>query len=126
MPLPTSEQLSQMSREQLVELAKLYLEFKAKLRAAGGSLMPASAVKAMTDVVDDKLMADIVKDMRHGRSAPSGLIPDESVSKPVVRGSGWQSSRPLEPPPGVKHVDQIAEHFAALDKLEMVRRFSGK
>jgi len=86
--------------------------------------MPASAVKSMTDVVDDKLMSDIVHDLRSGRAAPSGLIPDQ---KPIpdeksakVRGSGWVEPNPMGSVPGAKYVDQIADHFAALDREQTI------
>jgi len=81
----------------LVELAphmtldqqRALLDVVRKLKAAEGEGLPASATKAMTDVVDDKLMSEIVKDLGHGPGEP-GWIKRER-SEPVVRGSGWQS-----------------------------------
>ena len=43
-------------------------------------------MQAMIDCVSDKLMADIVKDLRSGVASPSGLLKGE----PIVKGSGWQ------------------------------------
>jgi|SRR5215471_19955823 hypothetical protein len=72
------------------ELRDKLLETIRKLKVAEAqSIVPQSAVQAMVDCVDDKLMADIVKDLRSGVPSPSGLLKAE----PIVRGSGWQ-----EPP----------------------------
>ena len=56
-----------------------------------GFSMPLSAVKAMCDVVPDRMMADIVREQKAGLSAPSGFgAPGPKGEKPVERGSGWQ------------------------------------
>jgi hypothetical protein len=126
MPLPTSEQLSKLSAEQLLGLWKLVREFRIKLAAAeGAGLMPASAVKAMTDVVDDEMMQAIVKEQRPGLSAPSGLIPDDPREPAVVGGTGWQKPVELGVPPGIKYVDQLCDVQDALDKAELKRRLGG-
>jgi hypothetical protein len=83
--------------------------------------LPLSAIDEMAKIVPDKLMAEIVGDNQKAKGvpAPSGLLPDEP--KPMVqRGSGWAKPTPLEPPSGVRYVDEIAQHFAALDKEQMI------
>jgi hypothetical protein len=121
MKLPSNEQLSKMSMEQLLGLWRLVREFRIKLaNAEGVGCMPASAVKAMTDVLDDRLMSDIVNDSRRGVPAPSGLAGPVEPRPLVERGSGWQKPTPLEPPSGVRYVDEIARSFAALDKEQMI------
>jgi len=120
MKLPTDEELSKLTPEALFELWKLVKVYQRKIAEAEGcGLMPASAVKAMTDVVDDRLMQDIVNDSRRGVSQPSGLL-DPQPAQPVAKGSGWLKPTPLEPPSGVKYVDQIAESFAARDRMEEI------
>jgi hypothetical protein len=119
--------IPQMSREQLVEVGKLYLELKAKLRAGEGlGLMPASAVKAMTDVVDDRLMSDIVNDSRRGVSAPSSLAGPVEPRPSVERGSGWQKPAELGLPPGTKWIDQLCDVQDAIDRRELERKLGGR
>src|SRR5215467_15472663 len=120
MPFLTDEQLSQMTPEQLTRLLALVRVYRRKIEEAERcGLMPASAVKAMTGVVDDRLMQDIVNDQRKGVSQPTGLL-DPQPAQPVAKGSGWLTPTPLEPPSGVKYVDQIAESFAARDRVEEI------
>src|SRR5215813_11267791 len=53
-----------------------------------GFRMPLSAVKAMCDVVPDRMMADIVREQKAGLSAPSGFgePPKPTPTKVVERG----------------------------------------
>ena len=113
--------LAAMSHEQLAKLLALIREAKAMF---GSGVMPHSAIKAMTDVVDDKLAREIVSDLRSGVGEPGGFLgPEKTV--PKERGSGWINPTPLTPPSGVEHCDRIAEHFAALDKRELEKRLKG-
>jgi hypothetical protein len=82
--------------------------------------MPQSAIDDLVKAVPDQLVRDIVQDMRHGRSEPSGLAGPEEKSAARVRGSGWQKPVELGSPPGIKYVDQIAESFAARDRVEEI------
>jgi hypothetical protein len=87
-----------------------------------GFRMPASAVKAMVDVVPD--MRGIAQEQKQV-SVPGGFgAPAKSGGEAAVRGSGWQDPGKLEPPSGIKHVDAIAQHFATLDKLETVKKIA--
>jgi hypothetical protein len=114
--------LAGMSREDLVKMWVLIQ--RAKAERSGSGCMPQSAIKAMTDVVDDKLAREIVSDLRSGVGEPGGFLgPEKTV--PKERGSGWINPTPLTPPSGVEHCDRIAEHFAALDKRELEKRLRG-
>ena len=86
-----------------------------------GFRMPASAVKAMVDVVPD--MRGIAQEQKQV-PAPGGFGTTAKPGKAVERGSGWQDPGKLEPPPGVKHVDAIAEHFDRLDRLETMKKIA--
>jgi hypothetical protein len=67
-----------------------------------GFRMPANAIKAMCDVVPDRMMADIVREQKAGLSAPSGFgAPGPKGEKPVERGSGW-----AEPPKAKDRSDE--------------------
>jgi hypothetical protein len=100
-----------------VNLARVLRELK---MGAGIGCMPASAVKAMTDVVDDRLLASIVQDSRRGVSPPSSLAGPVEPRPAPVKGSGWDKPRLLEPPSGVQLCDQIADHFAKIDREQMI------
>jgi hypothetical protein len=124
MPFLTDEQLAKLTPNQLAELLALVRVWKKKLAAAEGlGCMPPSAVKAMTDVVDDRQMQQIVQEHRHGRSEPSGL--SSPPSSPKERGSGWQNPTPLSNPPGVAICDQMMDVQDALDKRDLEKRLRG-
>src|SRR5262245_51302904 len=80
-----------------------------------GFRLPASAVRAMTEVVPD--FRGIAAEQRLGRSVP-GMLRSEPRGEPKVKGSGWVEPAPLKPPPGVAICDQIADKFADLDRIE--------
>src|SRR6266436_8203208 len=86
-----------------------------------GFRLPASAVKAMCDVVPD--FRGIAQEQKHGRSEPGFLKPTEAG--PVVRGTGWQNPVPLVVPPGIKYVDQLIDVQDAVDKRELEKRLRG-
>jgi len=67
-------------------------------------------------------MGDIVNDNRRGVSEPGWLPPKAGGA--VKRGTGWVDPGRLEPPPSVKHVDRIADHFAALDRSETIKKIA--
>ena len=120
MPLPSNEELSKLSLETLLKLWMLTQEYKRKMALGGVGCMPVSAVQALAEAVPDQLVKDIVADNRRGVPGPSGLLGPSTGGNPTVRGSGWQKPTPLEPPSGVRYCDQIADHFAALDKAEAI------
>jgi hypothetical protein len=113
--------LAAMSHQQLAKLLALIREAKAMF---GSGCMPQSAVKAMTDVVDDKLAREIVSDLRSGVGEPGGFLgPEKPRAK--ERGSGWQAPSPLESPPGVAICDQMMDVQDALDKRDLEKRLGG-
>jgi hypothetical protein len=114
--------LTAMSQEQLAKLLALIREAKAMF---GSGVMPQSAIRAMTDVVDDKLAREIGSDLRSGVGEPGGFLgPEKTVAK--ERGSGWQAPSPLESPPGVAICDQMMDVQDALDKRELEKRLGGR
>jgi len=95
-----------MDTETQMKLLALVKETRAKLAAVEGGGLPASAVSAMVEAVPDKLMADIVNDLRKGPGEPGWIKPERS--EPVIRGSGWQS------PP---KADDRTRQFAMFDQM---------
>jgi len=121
MPL-TKEQIQAidaMPYEEAAKLLALIRDFKARFLASANPL-PASALDEMVKIVPDKLMAEIVQDQRHGRATPSSLAGPVEPRGAPLKGSGWDKPRPLEPPSGVQLCDQIADHFAQLDREQMI------
>src|SRR5262249_32271677 len=88
MPLPTKEQLAQMTPEEVLGLWRIVREYRLKMMALGQ--MPVSAIEEMTKCVGDKLMADIVNDHRRSVPEPSSLAGPVEPQAPSVRGTGWQ------------------------------------
>src|SRR6516165_2842332 len=64
------------------------------------------------EAVDDRLMADIVADFRHGPASLPIASPE-----PHARGSGWVEPAPLRPYEGSRYVDAICDHFDQQDRL---------
>jgi hypothetical protein len=104
--------------QQTLGLYFLYKKFLALRNTPASGCMPNSAIDDLAKAVPDKLVAEIVGDHRKGRSDPGWLPPDKVEPKP--RGSGWLKPTPLEPPSGSRYVDQIAQHFAQIDKEQMI------
>ena len=78
-----------MDTETQMKLLALVREYKVKLATVEGGGMPASAVQAMADAIDDKTMRAIVEEQQHV-SVP-GWLPPSKPGESVQRGSGWQS-----------------------------------
>jgi hypothetical protein len=68
------------------------------------------------EAVDDRLMADIVADFRHGPASLPIASPE-----PHARGSGWVEPAPLRPYEGSRYVDAICDHFDQQDRLSAQR-----
>jgi hypothetical protein len=85
-----------------------------------GMRMPASAVRAMVDVVPD--FRGIAQEQKQGVAAPGGLpSPEPRAEKKEPRRA---VETPLEPPSGIQHVDAIAAHFDRLDRLETMKKIA--
>jgi len=113
------EKLPREAQEKLLALVRAVLAERAKL---GQGRMPQSSIDEITEAVDNKLMRDIVNDNRRGVSEPGWLPPKAGGA--VKRGTGWVDPGRLEPPPGVEHVDRIADHFAAVDRSETTKKIA--
>src|SRR5262245_51732380 len=112
--------LDGLGPEQLLELLVIVRRCKEALTNGGSlGLMPASAVQDLAKAVPDDLVQAIVHDHRHGPGEPGWLRPDAPTE--TVKSRGWQNGRPLAGSvPGIRHVDRIAEGFAARDKVEQI------
>jgi hypothetical protein len=111
------EMVEKLDKEGLEMLLALV---RAELRKGDGC-MPPEARNDLVGCVGDQLVRDIVNDQRRGISEP-GFLPVGGASPPQQRGSGWKQPPQLELPSGVKYVDQIADHFAELDKIDAMKR----
>lgn len=110
--------IAAMSQEERLRLLALIKEARA-LFGAQGMGMSASAVKAMTDVVDDKQMHQIVQEHRSGRAEPGWVKPGEKVQVP--RGSGWAKPVDLGSPSSIRYIDQMCDVQDAIDKAERAK-----
>jgi len=97
-----------MDREQLEQLLELIRKLKA---AEAASIMPESAIDEMRKAVDDKLMSEIVRDLRKGPAQPSSIAPARP-SAPVVRGTGWQEPKNEDRSRQFQLVDDIVNYWA--------------
>jgi hypothetical protein len=88
-----------------------------------GFRLPASAVKAMCDVVPD--FRGIAQEQKHGMGEPGGFGAIAKPSAAVERGTGWAKAVKLEPPPGVAHCDRMMDVQDGLDKRELEKRLKG-
>jgi hypothetical protein len=111
--------IAAMSQEERLRLLALIKEARA-LFGAKGMGMSASAVKAMTDVVDDKQMRDIVSDLKGGRAEPGFLPP---TGKPEERRLGPVKALPLEGRRDIRWIDQMCDVQDAIDKAERAKGF---
>ena len=86
-------EMTQEQREGWLKVIRMLKEMYRKHEAQSG-WMPQSAVDAMRAAVPDQLMADVVREQRHGPGQPGSWAKEPDAPKqPVVRGSGW--SKPL-------------------------------
>jgi hypothetical protein len=95
-----------------------------------GMSMPRSVLMEMAAAVPDSAMKGIVHEQRTSsvNQGPSAAGVGGTVSAVHVnpglqgshRGSGWREAAPLQPPPGINYVDQIAGAFAARDRVDAI------
>jgi hypothetical protein len=110
------QSLAAMSPEDLAKLLGLIREARAMFTVGGG--MPQSAFDDLVKAVPDKLVHEVVNDLKGGRAEPGFLPP----AKHVAARRGPPKEVPLETPSGVKYCDQIADHFAELDRRDLQKR----
>jgi hypothetical protein len=82
--------------------------------------LPASAVRAMVDVVPD--MRGLAQEQRNGRSEP-GWLPASPAKGPEERRSGPVNPLPLESPSGIKWIDRAMDVQDQLDRAERMKGF---
>jgi hypothetical protein len=75
----------------------------------------------MWKATPDSLMRDVCNDFRGGMPQSTSMLP-EQPSRPVVRGSGWVSERPLRSPDGVELIDQMVEADSARQRQEALAK----
>jgi hypothetical protein len=97
-----------------------------KLEAEARRLGIPSWQLEMSRAVPTELVQAIVADNRRGQelkplSEQVAQRPREEVAQ-KPRGTGFVDPRPLEPPPGIEHIDRIASHFERLERAELARR----
>jgi hypothetical protein len=94
---------------------------------SAGLSMPRSAMLEMANAVPDHVMKDVVRDNR-APQGPSSAGTSGTISKvhqsPGLPGtqSGWVESRPLDPVPGLQHIENIGNAFAQRDRAELIER----
>ena len=83
--------------------------------------MDASTMRALADAVPDHLVRSVVSD--NMRSAPVA----KPAEGPVVPSEGgWRKERPIEPPPGVKIIDEMMAAEDVVWRRELAKKLSGK
>jgi len=78
--------------------------------------MPLNALLEMMKATPEGLMRDLRADALKPNPVTGGMTKPPSEPPKAIGTKGWIDSRPLEPPPGVSLVDQIAEAFAARER----------
>jgi hypothetical protein len=89
--------------------------------------LPASAVRAMTEVVGDGMVRAIAREQSKSPALPSPRPVLRSAgcpSAPVVRGSGWREPAPLSSPPGQDHIARLVDEADRRDKIDLARRLA--
>jgi hypothetical protein len=116
------ELLEQLPKETLEGIMELVRAEKARLRNTNA--MPPSAVQDLVNCVGDQQVRDIVNDLRKLPEPGWFLLATKDGPPPRERTSGWRNPPPLTPPPGVGHIDRIAEHFADMDRRDLEKRLT--
>jgi hypothetical protein len=73
----------------------------------------------MIRAVPDSLLRDIVNDSRRGPAAPSSLASSVQSEKPRAPSGG---TTPIQPPPGIKYVDQLCDAADRRDRAVRVQQ----
>jgi hypothetical protein len=113
---PELEKALAAATPELRALALRTLEEYRRYLAIAASLTPNTA-RAMTECVDDKLMADLVSDFRSGVARPASMASTPDAPQPAPRkGTGFVDPIPLRPPPGVEICDRLVDAADARDR----------
>jgi len=83
--------------------------------------MPPSAMADMVAAVPDRMVADIVRDLRSiGTLSPAV----SNAAVPKLPGTGWREATPLGPPPGVAQADRLMDAADKADRVELAQRLA--
>lgn len=115
------EGLERMSHEDLGKLLAMIREARAMFRVGGA--MPSSAFEDLVKAVPDKLVREVVADLRSGRAEPGFLPP--TGAPPKEKGIGWVKPLEHSSPSGLRYIDQAMDMQDRLDKIELEKRLRG-
>jgi len=87
-----------------------------------GMSMPLNAVLEMMKAVPESQMRGLRADALKPNPVTGSAPPQPQ--QPVKRGSGWQEPRPLEPPPGIRHIDEMMDAQDERDRAELALKFA--
>jgi len=91
-------------------------DWKGPIDYTAGMSMPASAILEMMKAVPESLMRELRADAQKPNPVTGG---PPQPQQQVVRGSGWIDPRPLEPPPGIRHIDEMMDAQDERDKADL-------
>jgi hypothetical protein len=81
-----------------------------------GMSMPASAMKAMIDAIPESVMQGLRTDAFKPNPVTGGPNPQPQPKQRAT--PNWIEERPLESPPGIKHIDAMMDAQDERDKAE--------
>ena len=113
------EGLERLSHEDLAKLLGLIREARAMFRVGGA--MPSSAFEDLVKAVPDKLVREVVADLKGGRAEPGWLPPPKPKGPEERRGPAKEV--PLGSPPGLRWIDQMVDVQDARDRAERLKGF---
>jgi hypothetical protein len=96
--------------------------YSAPFDYTAGMSMPKSAMQAMIDAAPNSLMSELRADARKQNPVTGGPNPQPPTQ--VQRGTGWIDERPIEPPPGISHIDAMVKTQDRIDKAELALRLA--
>ena len=83
--------------------------------------MPRNALQAMLDAVPESVMRELRADARRPNPITGGAAPPPTNQK---RGTGWVEERKIEPPPGIRLMDQMMDEQDRRDKVELAKKLA--
>ena len=104
-------------RDLTAETAEDKTDIEAEARALGVDAYKLRANKA----VGDRLVRDIVSDLRAPISQSTSLIGRRRESPPT-KGSGWVDAAPVTPTGGIGLIDKMVEAQSRVDKLAAIKQ----
>jgi hypothetical protein len=80
-----------------------------------GFSMPPSAMRAMVEALPGAVVRELAVDARKPNPVTGGPNPPPTKQRATPN---WVDERPLESPPGQKHIDALVSHQDRIDKAE--------